>query len=151
MIDIVIDDRALLDALNNLQQASSNLRPALKAIGQTLKKSTQQRFSTLTGPDGERWAGNKDSTIERKGRNQPLTDGGILGDTIDYQLFGNDSVGIGSPIEDYAAMQQFGGTKEEFTNLWGDIPARPFLGVSDDDEDEILSIIQDHLLDALGR
>jgi phage gpG-like protein len=31
-------------------------------------------------------------------------------------------------------MQQFGGTKAEFPNLWGDIPPRPFLGLSIEDE-----------------
>jgi phage gpG-like protein len=43
-------------------------------------------------------------------------------------------------------MQQFGGTKNEFPFLWGDIPARPFLGISNDDEKAILSIIEDHIL-----
>jgi phage gpG-like protein len=46
----------------------------------------------------------------------------------------------------YAAMQQFGGTKAEFPHLWGDIPERPFLGVSDD-EKEILEIISDYLIE----
>ena len=30
---------------------------------------------------------------------------------------------------DYAAMQQFGGKKSMFPQLWGDIPARPFLPI----------------------
>jgi phage gpG-like protein len=29
-------------------------------------------------------------------------------------------------------MQQFGGTKAQFPNLWGDIPARPFLPITAD-------------------
>jgi phage gpG-like protein len=57
---------------------------------------------------------------------------------------------VGSNKE-YAAMQQFGGTKAQFPHLWGDIPARPFMGVSDDDERELLALVHDHLLDAARR
>jgi phage gpG-like protein len=42
-------------------------------------------------------------------------------------------------------MQQFGGSKSEFPHLWGDIPERPFLGISDDDRSNILDIVQSHL------
>lgn len=148
MMEITVDNRAILAALQQLQQASVNLSPAMRKIGEDLKESTQQRFSSKTGPDGEAWLGNAESTIERKGRNQPLTDIGTLGNTIDYQLLGNDAVQIGSPLE-YAAMQQFGGTKAEFPQLWGDIPARPFLGVSAEDENHIVDILRRHLESAL--
>jgi phage virion morphogenesis protein len=138
------DDREVLLALQNLQQSIGNLSPALREIGDTLKESTKQRFSSKTSPGGQAWLGNSDLTIERKGRDFPLTDHGILGDTIDYQLFGNDGVDIGSPMQ-YAAMMQFGGTKSEFPSLWGDIPDRPFLGISEQDKSDILTIIQRHL------
>ena len=89
-------------------------------------------------PQRQQWKGNK-----------PLLTGeGLLGDTISYQLNGNDAVEIGSPME-YAAMQQFGGKKSEFPWLWGDIPARPFLGLSDNDSEQILEIINKHLQDNL--
>jgi len=52
---------------------------------------------------------------------------------IDWQLNGKDAVEIGTNLP-YGAMQQFGGTKAEFPHLWGDIPERPFLGLSKDDE-----------------
>ncbi|RUR41274.1 hypothetical protein ELY25_02340 [Vreelandella populi] len=45
----------------------------------------------------------------------------------------------------YAAMQNYGGTKAEFSHLWGDIPGREFIGLNDDDEDEVLGILADHL------
>lgn len=145
MIEIHIDDEHIRRALNNLQRASSNLRPALKEIGKTLKESTHKRFETTTSPDGSAWPLNSVlSTLLYKEGDRPLTDGGILGDTINYRLLGNDAVEIGSPMK-YAAMQQFGGKKSEFPKLWGDIPARPFLGISDDDKNDILTIIHDHL------
>lgn len=143
MIQIEIVDHDILATLRRLQNHSDNLRPALLKIGEKLKESTHQRFSNKTGPDGHAWLSNAESTIERKGRDFALTDGGTLGNTINYQA-GIDELLIGSPME-YAAMMQFGGTKSEFLNLWGDIPARPFLGVSDADKNELLRILEHHL------
>lgn len=138
------DDRQILAAMHKLQRVTGDLSPALRDVGEILKESTTQRFSSKTGPDGQAWEGNSDVTIERKGRDFPLTDGGELGGTIDYQLLGNDSLLIGSPMEQ-SAMMQFGGTKSEFPHLWGPIPKRPYLGVSDDDESAIIDVFERHL------
>lgn len=148
MIEIHIDNQAVLTALQNLLRTTGNLRPALIEIGEVLTESTKQRFGSKTGPDGQAWAANSETTIERKGRDQPLTgETGKLMDEIHDNLVGPDTLAIGSTRE-YAAMQQFGGTKDEFPQLWGDIPARPFLGISDADQDAILAIIEDHLRNA---
>lgn len=144
MIEITVDDHATLEALRKLQSRSTNLRPALLKIGETLKESTQKRFESTTAPDGTQWAANKSSTLEHKNGSRPLTDGHTLGNTIDYQLHGEDALLIGSPLE-YAAMMHFGGTKSEFPNLWGDIEGREFLGISDDDKTDILTILERHL------
>jgi phage gpG-like protein len=45
----------------------------------------------------------------------------------------------------YAAMMQFGGTKGQFPNLWGDIPARPYIGFAQEQEDTILEIVTEWL------
>jgi phage virion morphogenesis protein len=134
----------VLAELNRLHQNTANLSPAARKIGETLKESTQKRFESATAPDGTAWALNKPSTLEHKKGSRPLTDGGTLGDTIDYQLRGEYSLLIGSPAEQ-AAMMQFGGTKSEFPNLWGDIEGRAFLGISDEDETDILNILERHL------
>lgn len=77
---------------------------------------------------------------------KPLTgETGKLMDQIGYDVFGFDTLQIYSTME-YSAMQQFGGEKSEFPWLWGDIPARPFLGISEDDKNNISSIINHHLL-----
>ncbi len=74
-----------------------------------------------------------------------LRDSGMLQDTIAYQLAdGGRAVEIGTNRV-YGAMQQFGGTKAQWPHLWGDIPARPFLGVSEADQDGILRILRRHL------
>jgi hypothetical protein len=43
----------------------------------------------------------------------------------------------------YAALQQFGGTRAQHSQLWGDIPVRPFLGISTDDRARIQEILDD--------
>lgn len=138
------DDRAIREALQNLQRQVSNLRPVLLAVGEDLVDSTKRRFETSTGPNGQRWDDNSVVTIDKKGRNKPLVDQGNLMRQISYDVFGGNTLIIGSTME-YAAMQQFGGSKSEFPNLWGDIPARPFLGISEDDESEIIATISNYL------
>lgn len=149
MNEVIVDDRKIRAALQGLQKATGNISPALREIGQELVSRTKKRFETTTGPDGQKWAENQPSTLSRKKGSRPLTgETGELMDSINYQLFGNDELRVGSPME-YAAMQQFGGAKSEFPNLWGDILPRPFLGISPDDETAILAIIEGHLLDAI--
>jgi phage virion morphogenesis protein len=126
MIEVEWNGRAVHESLQNLQQQVSNLRPVLLAIGEDLVDSTKRRFETSTGPDEQRWADNSEVTIDKKGRNKPLVDQGNLLRQISYDVVGSDTLIVGSAME-YAAMQQFGGTKTEFPALWGDIPARSFL------------------------
>ena len=151
MIDVTIDDnqrRRIENQLQHLQRAISDITPALRGIGEVLKESTQQRFADSTDPKGNKWADNAAVTIERKGRNQPLVAEGTLADSIAYLIVAAKTLEISSNLE-YAAMMQFGGTKAEFPYLWGDIPARPYLGISDADEDAITRIIRSHLETAI--
>ena len=152
MIEVTVNDSAITAALQALAQRCNHLSPAMREIGAVLTESTKQRFISTTGPDGREWAPNTEFVSVEKQKegadSRPLTLKGILGDTIDYQLLGDDGVMIGSNM-DYAAMQQFGGKKSQFPHLWGDIPARPFLGVSSADETDILRILQNYLESAL--
>lgn len=143
MISVIFHDKEIIQALQQLEQAAGDLSPALDAIGDMLIESTKQRFASGEGPDGQAWAENSQVTIDRKGRNKPLIDEGTLAEQLSYAVTGNQ-LEVGSSME-YAAMQQFGGTKSEFPHLWGDIPARPFLGVSESDAEEILAIVHYHL------
>lgn len=166
MIEVKIDSKKVTDALERLSKAAVNPRPAFLGIGEKLVLSTKQRFVTGTAPDGSSWETNsqatylnylgsakshhrKDGKINARGSEKMMSKKPLIGKTgllsqqIYYQL---DEIGlrIGSPME-YAAMQQFGGKKSKFPNLWGDIPARPFLGVSNDDEQMIVNTISEYL------
>jgi len=66
-----------------------------------------------------------------------------------YRVIGENSVMISSPMI-YAAMQNFGGSKAEFPNLWGDIPTRPFFpnpeqGLPDELSLDIMNVLRDAL------
>jgi phage virion morphogenesis protein len=156
MIEIELDDREVLDYLHQLQQRTGDITPALGEIGEYLIKSTKERFGTGTAPDGTPWAKNSDLTLSRKEGTQPL-----IGETkrlsTEFSYFiGNNELTFGSPLE-YAAIHQFGvgqgesgrgsfkTRKGSFPIPWGDIPARPFIGISDSDQMEILDIISGYL------
>ena len=163
---VTVEDEQVLAALARLRRRTDNLGPALKAIGEDLVASTKARFGTATAPDGTPWAANsqvtisrylgltkgnykKDGSLSKKGEARSTAKKPLTGETrklreqIHYQVSGN-SLEVGSSME-YAAMQQFGGRKSEFPNLWGDIPARPFLGISTADIADIEQTIMDYL------
>ena len=166
MIAITIDDREVLAALGRLRVRVGNMKPAMEEIGEHLTETTKRRFETSTAPDGSSWASNAQATIlahlgihkgnftksgkiSAKGAGRAMSKRPLIGEsrslmsTIHYNA-GSQSVEIGSPMK-YAAMQQFGGSKASFPHLWGDIPARPFLGFSDDDQRSIIELISRYL------
>jgi phage virion morphogenesis protein len=168
MITIQVNDKAVLQVLGELSARAKDLRPALKEIGEDLVESTRKRFASATAPDGTAWAANSPVTVARylgqsagsykkngdlskKGAaalssKKPLTgESRDLQRTINYQFEGKTGVSIGSP-KVYAAMQQFGGKKSTYPNLWGDIPARPFLGLSTADSANIVDIVGSYLV-----
>lgn len=173
MIKIEVSDQQVNQALIRLFRSAHKPRPVLEQIGEFLVDSTKRRFSNSIGPDGQRWAPNTETTIlrylgvykgsisrrngkmtkkgaERAGSKRPLIgETGSLSSQISYQVDGEGTLYIGSSMI-YAAVQQFGAKKREFQGKapWGDIPARPFLGVSDQDRSNILDTLSDYLGDA---
>ncbi|MDD3328865.1 MAG: phage virion morphogenesis protein [Zoogloea sp.] len=153
-----LDTARVTEVLARLAAGAKNPAALYKAIGEELITSTRARFATSTAPDGSRWAPNSRATFEaylarftrttrKDGRLNAKGSGVVMGKRplvgqsrqLATQIYYNltpRGLEIGSPME-YAAMQQFGGSKAEFPHLWGDIPARPFLGLSAQDEDAI--------------
>ena len=146
---INISDQAVIAALNRLQGAVEKPGPILQAIGEDIMARTKARFGTGPGPDGQPWASNSPVTLARyiesrggmgkrginkKGKalsasKRPLQ--GLSGDLArEFHVSATDDSVTVSNSMIYAAMQQFGGTKAQFPNLWGNIPARPFLPVT---------------------
>lgn len=163
---IELTNRSGLDYLQGMLDRAKNFRPVLAEIGEDQTESTKRRFSTAKAPDGTPWAQNSATTIARYGDlfarkkdgtrskkteakiagKKPLTgETRALATTINYQVLGDNEVGIGSPMV-YAAMQQHGGKKSDFPHLWGNIPARPFLGASEADKINIADLVRSYML-----
>lgn len=162
MAEVVISNDEITGALARLSVALSDLTPAMQDIGDILLDSTKQRFIQGVAPDGSRWAPKSQTTLNRYGARssnrinvRPLF--GPSG-ALSSQIFTEvtpDSVRWGSPMI-YAATQQFGAAKGAFgpysgidkngkrcsgSSPWGNIPARPFLGISAEDQVNILDTL----------
>ena len=156
-IEVTFDDAKVRAALNRLVAAGRDLTPLMREIGEHLLTTTRERFVTQTAPDGTPWTPLSETTKRRKRRNKDkvLTERGFLRGNLTFQA-GSDEVLVGSPSI-YAGTQQFGAKKGAFGSTskgapipWGDIPARPFLGLSHDDETEIGHLVIDYLNEQLS-
>jgi len=142
-IDIKYDDRDVKAALRRLQMVGGDLSAVFAEIGEHLTRSHRQRFAEGVDPDGQAWEPLAESTKARKKKNadKVLIEHGGLMDSLHYNT-GSHELEFGTNLI-YGATHQFG--REE-----AGIPARPFLGVSSDDEAEILNIITDHIGQAVN-
>lgn len=148
MFSVELKDQAVTAALSRAAEHLGDMKPVLEAIGEILVRSTKQRFAKGLAPDGSSWKAKSPVTLARSRDTRPLFGpNNRLNREINHEA-GADFVEVGSP-QPYAAMMQFGGTKARFPHLWGDIPARPFLGISPDDERDILAEIAEALAEAL--
>ncbi|GKT21669.1 phage virion morphogenesis protein [Acidovorax sp. SUPP3334] len=170
MIVVGLDAAGFQQGLRQLQSAAVNLLPVYEDIGQELVNTTRRRFETSTAPDGTPWEPNspvtmgrmiganmrkKDGTLNKRGEQRMASKKPLIGETRllsteIHSVVGPTGVTVGSN-KVQAAMMQFGGTKEDFPHLWGDIPARPFVGLSGADEREIRALMLDHLQRAARR
>lgn len=147
--------------LGDLVAAFGDLTPLMESFGSTLEGSVLERFDTETAPDGSRWP---DSIRKREEGGKTLTKSGQLRDSRTH-VAGSDFVEVGTN-KIYAGAHQFGATiraKSERGlrfNLPGglgfrrvmevEIPARPFLGLSSDDEVELIAQTEDYATAAMG-
>lgn len=153
-LEIKTDDKLVLDALAAFQRQVADMEPAFRDIGEALLWSHQERWDKGIDADGNAWAPLSPDYLARKPKNadKVLVLDGYL-EMLHYQA-GPDSVAIGTD-RIYGATMFYGAKKSDFGTSkrglpipWGDIPAREFLGVSEDDRDTILSILGAHLMSA---
>lgn len=156
MIEVQIDTSGLTAALERLAAAGTNPEPAWQEAGEYLVVSTKRRFADKQAPDGSMWPGNSPGTQAAKGNDDPLIgESKRLGREIHYRAK-RGTLEWGSPME-YAATQHYGAEKGAFGQTegglplpWGDIPARPFLGLSDDDRREVTEILEEFVQEQWG-
>lgn len=130
---------AVREKLREVARRCENLSPVMRAIGDRVVRQTFERFNRGgPAPSGRPWLPPKIPNPRRRGTLR-VTD--QLRDSIHYQLIGHNAVSIGSN-KVYAAIHQFGGRSREG---WY-VPARPYLGLSRENSDEILGIINEYLM-----
>ena len=144
--------------LAELLARGRDLAPLMDRIGMALESSTTQRFEDEEAPDGTKWKPSRRVELEG-GKTLTLTT--RLRQSISYR-HSAEEVEIGSNLI-YAGVHQRGATIRAkgagalHFKLPGGlgsrtvqqvvIPARPFLGVSAEDEDEIEALTGDYLLE----
>ncbi|MDH5785334.1 MAG: phage virion morphogenesis protein [Chromatiales bacterium] len=137
------NDSAAKKVLQQLLEVGQNLDAPFADIGEYLLNSHRERWARQEAADGTPWAPLAPKTVKRKKKNQNkiLVLEGDLRDLLRYQTapdgleFGTDRI--------YGATHQFGDEERG-------IPARPPLGLTEEDRVEILDILQEHLERASG-
>ena len=143
-IEIKIDNKDVEKKLLELAQKGENLRPLMKNIAGIFASTTEENFKNEGRPD--KWtelseATKKQRTKQKKWPGQILQVSGQLASSISTQ-YDDESAIIGSNL-DYAAIHQLGGQAGK--NKKVEIPARPYLKLTDDDFNEILDATEQYL------
>ncbi|MFZ7215733.1 phage virion morphogenesis protein [[Pasteurella] aerogenes] len=151
MIKITLND---MQAVKSLQQIANQLekpRRMYGILGETLKKIHTDRFKAETDPEGKKWKPLSSRTLELKRKRgkstKILRQDGYLADKTAYNV-SNDGVEFGS-AEIYARLHQFGGKAGRGKKVT--IPARPWLGAGEKDEQLLLRKAEWHLSQIIGR
>jgi phage virion morphogenesis protein len=147
--------------LARLAEAFGDLTPLMEGIGLHLEGSTMERFETETAPDGKPWKPSKRALLDG---GKTLSDSTQLRSSIVSEA-GSDQVAVGSN-KIYAGVHNDGAiiraktAKGMVFQLPGglgfrrvmqvELPARTFLGLSREDETEIVALTEDYARDAMG-
>lgn len=128
MLTIELNHQRLQQTLNQIEDAIGDLTPLMQAIAAELASQTEENFEHEGRPE---WPELSDVTIERRakqghwpGQMLQVSAGGLAASIVTHATDSSAVVGSNKP---YAAMMQFGGEQASFPNLWGDVPARPYL------------------------
>ena len=139
------DLRRLNKRISELLHGTLHLEPVYAEAAEYMKRSTVNRIlRTKKSPDGERWAALSEVTQELKGDDRILFESGGLANSIQVQEVNHDGFAINSTA-DYASYMQDGikRTKGMIKNKV--VPARPFMGFSDENVRRISTMIRDYL------
>ncbi len=158
-VELSGENQELLDRLRALSE--SDIAAAMAAIGEALRTSTVERFDTGKDPEGRPW---KNSIRARETSGKTLVKTTQLKNSIHAET-SDKGVAVGTN-KIYAATHQFGARNRTIRAKSGkllrfkindkwiyakevkvNIPARPFLGVSEEDMQAVTSIIQEAVIE----
>jgi len=149
-IQITVNSDPIAAAFDQIADRADDKQHLMEEIGAGVLLSTQMRFEREAGPDGNPWPQSIRARLEG---GRTLRDSGRLVQSLTYRA-SPDQVEVGTNVL-YAAVHQLGAT---ITAKSGDglrfrigdswitkksvtIPARPFLGIDDEDRTEISEIV----------
>ena len=160
-VEVALDDAAARAVMDRLAGLDGDQTQLMRKIGDQVKLRVDERFEGGFGPGRVPWKRSR-RAAEQSG--QTLVDSGRLAQSITRNP-GPRSVEVGTNVA-YAAIPQFGGTNRAKTptglifrvggqagrskGSWRRvmqvvIPARPFLGIDQDDIADIDAVVTDHL------
>jgi phage virion morphogenesis protein len=158
---VTLDDAPIKSMLERLEMGIRDDRGLLAILGEYGVASTQARFATQASPEGTPWTPLNQAYADFKGAGYDILTGpsGALKSSQHFVL-GMSLVAWGSNMI-YAAVHQFGATivpksagalffrlglggVREVLAQSVTIPARPYLGISAEDAEEIVALTQDY-------
>jgi len=143
---LTIDDAGMRASLDSLMGRMRNRQGFFRNVGEHLLNSVRDNFEAESAPDGTPWQPLSPVTIAaRQSRGlapHPIlrVTGGLVG-SINYAA-DNGAVRVGT-AKVYAAIHHFGGQAGRGGKVT--IPARPYLGMSADDQAAIMELAEEWL------
>ncbi|MGQ0287127.1 phage virion morphogenesis protein [Pasteurellaceae bacterium 22721_9_1] len=138
MIKITLNDTQAAQSLQQIANQLKHPRKLYGVLGETLKKIHTERFKLEVDPDGKKWQPLAPKTLVAKAKRgksrKILRQDGNLADRLAYN-FDDRGVEFGSEMP-YARLHQFGGKAGRGHKVT--IPARPWLGVNQQDGEKLL-------------
>lgn len=174
-IQITVQDEKVRMLLGTLALRMQDLSPIMREIGEIVRDSVMRNFREQRSPQGGIWEPSHRALQEH---GKTLIDTATLRNSINVRA-DRDKVAVGTPVE-YAAVHQLGVRRGSFGQFvvrvrahtrrsrkgdehtvrahtrrvslpWGDIPARPFLGVRREDWGEIHNAMLQYVLEGGAR
>ena len=149
-MSITVNIQLAQDRIEQVGHKLDNMRPVLASISNMMLDAVERNFATETDPEtGLRWTPLAASTQRqraRKGKTGKILQvtGGLVA-SITPQ-YGNDYAII-STNKIYAAIHHFGGNTGR--GHAANIPARPYLALSKQDERDINDTVSNYLVEGL--
>jgi len=143
---IDVDFGEFTERIGTLLTRIDDAEPVLASFGEYLIGEHQDRFDREVDPEGNRWADLAPETWARKRIPKILTETSTLRDDVVYDA-GKASLAIGTNVE-YGAVHQFGADFSIMsTRRRVKIPARPYIGVTPADVEELHEMLKEYLGD----
>ena len=137
-IETKLDNKEVLTRLQELASRGENLRPLMKNIAEIMATATEDNFKDEGRP--EKWVDLSETTKKQRQKigkypGQILQVSGQLASSVST-AYDDNSATIGSNLA-YAAIHQLEGQAGKNKKMT--IPARPYLKLTDDNFEEILT------------